>query len=50
MYLAYTQRQLASRGKGDLVSLGAPTIACSRESLVEEEAAPEEERMDLDAT
>ena len=33
----------------DQVSLGEPTIAWSRESLVEEEAAPEEERLDPDA-
>ena len=32
----------------DRVSLGEPTIAWSRESLVEEEAAPEEERLDPD--
>ena len=30
----------------DRVSLGEPTIAWSRESLVEEEAAPEEESLD----
>ena len=34
----------------DRVSLGEPTIAWSRESLVEEETAPEEERLDLDTT
>ena len=34
----------------DRVSLGEPTIAWSRESLAEEEAAPEEECLDPDAT
>ena len=33
----------------DRVSLGEPMIAWSRENLVEEEAAPEEERLDPDA-
>ena len=32
----------------DRMSLGEPTIAWSRESLVKEEAAPEEERLDPD--
>ena len=34
---------------GDRVSLGEPTITWSTENLVEEEAAPEEERLDPDA-
>ena len=33
----------------DRVSLGEPTISWSRENLLEEEAAPEEERLDPDA-
>ena len=33
----------------DQVSLGEPTIAWSRDSLVEEEAAPEEEHLDTEA-
>ena len=34
---------------GDRLSFREPTVAWSRESLVEEEAAPEEEHLDLDA-
>ena len=33
----------------DRVALREPTVVWSRESLVEEEAAPEEEHLDLDA-